>query len=187
VEVEYHDYAGLDAREVGKEVVAVHAESFAQEAYYRCPRDRGLYAVRFAAVTQRPGFRLVTATATEAGVVGFGYGLALTAVSGVWGDALDPLRRGLSIEDQRQTFAVLELAVFPAYRRRRIARHLHDALLASCGEARARLSVHADAEAALCAYRSWGYRRIDDCPDNRLRNDPYQVLGLPLPPRKADR
>ena len=50
----------------------------------------------------------------------------------VWDDALDPLRRGLSIEDQRQTFAVLELALSPAYRRCRIARRLPDALLAGC-------------------------------------------------------
>lgn len=49
-----------------------------------------------------------------------------------------------------------------AWRRQGVARRLHDTLLATVDAERVLLNVHPDSEAAVAAYRAWGYRKVGD-------------------------
>ena len=70
----------------------------------------------------------------------------------------DDLRR----EDGRRTFGLMELAVRAPWRRRGIARRLHETLLGEVTAERVLLNVHPESVAALAAYRSWGYRKVGE-------------------------
>jgi len=130
-----------------------------------------------------PGFRLAVATADEQ-VVGFTFGHELTADTRWWSGALTPLPPEVTAERPGRTFAIIELAVRQPYRRRRIARRLHEALLAGVGAERATLLVRPEAAPALAAYDGWGYR-----PLGPLRPFPgapiYQARVLPLPANQS--
>ena len=73
----------------------------------------------------------------------------------------------------------------PAWRRRELARRLHEALLAGRSESRVVLWVRADAPPARATYARWGYQLIGPVPDR----PPYQVMRLNrgLTTRPADR
>ncbi len=74
------------------------------------------------------------------------------------GFRLVPARDG---DDGRRTFAVIELAVRQAWRRRRIAAALHARLLDGLDVERVTLTVRPEPEAgpARAAYAAWGYRK----------------------------
>jgi ribosomal protein S18 acetylase RimI-like enzyme len=108
---------------------------------------------------QRAGWELVTATVSGE-LVGYIYGFALAAQTRWWEGIQEPVPAGLTDEDGKRTFALSELLVRPAWRRRGIARALHDELIGSRTEERATLLARPGNAAAQAAYRSWGWRRI---------------------------
>lgn len=108
---------------------------------------------------QETNFRLVVAH-DDAQAVGFAMGHDLRPDTGWWDGALTPLSDDITAEHEGRTFAVIELAVLPGYRRRGYARALHAHLLAGLTEERITLLVRPDAEPALRAYERWAYALV---------------------------
>jgi len=160
-------------------VRSVYAEVFAEPPYDEGPDDVARFAAGWALQTAQPGFRL--ALATEDGTpLGFAFGHPLTPSSRFWHGFLEPPPPDVIDEPGGRTFALFELAVVVAARRRGWARALHDALLRDRPESRVGLLCRPEAAAAQAAYRSWGYQRI-----GRIRPGPdtpvYDALVRPLP------
>jgi ribosomal protein S18 acetylase RimI-like enzyme len=107
----------------------------------------------------QPAFQLVVAT-TDGKPVGFAFGHQLTADAKWWQGATTPLPDSIVREYAGHTFAIIELAVAAEYRRRGIAKALHDALLVDANEERATLLVRPEAVPARTAYERWGYARV---------------------------
>ncbi|HEV8556095.1 MAG TPA: GNAT family N-acetyltransferase [Actinophytocola sp.] len=107
----------------------------------------------------QPAFRLVVAT-TDGKPVGFAFGHQLTADTKWWQGATTPLPDSIVREHAGRTFAIIELAVAAEYRRRGIAKAMHDALLVDAKEERATLLVRPEAMPARTAYERWGYARV---------------------------
>ncbi|MGC4849999.1 GNAT family N-acetyltransferase [Micromonospora sp. DT15] len=108
---------------------------------------------------QRAGWELVTATVGGA-LAGYIYGFPLPSQTRWWEGIHEPVPPGFTDEDGKRTFALSELLVHPAWRRRGIAAVLHDELLANRTEARATLLVRPANAAAQSAYRSWGWTKV---------------------------
>jgi ribosomal protein S18 acetylase RimI-like enzyme len=107
----------------------------------------------------QPAFRLVVAT-TDGKPVGFAFGHQLPADTKWWQGATTPLPDSIVREYAGHTFAVIELAVLAEYRRRGIAKAMHDALLVDADEERVTLLVRPEAMPARRAYERWGYARV---------------------------
>lgn len=116
---------------------------------------------RLEAYASRPGFTLVMAYWD--GVL-VGYALGNTFVAGSrWGQGMiTEVEPGLLAEDGQRTFGFNYIMVRQAYRRRGIAKALHDALIATRHEHRACLLVLPDNVAARDAYLAWGWYKIGD-------------------------
>ncbi|MEV1016927.1 GNAT family N-acetyltransferase [Micromonospora sp. NPDC049751] len=108
---------------------------------------------------QRVGWELVIAE-VDGSLVGYIYGFPLPAETRWWEGLHDPVPPGFTDEDGTRTFAISELMVRPAWRRRGIAAALHDGLIAARTEQRTTLLVRPDNVAAQNAYRSWGYTKV---------------------------
>jgi ribosomal protein S18 acetylase RimI-like enzyme len=67
---------------------------------------------------------------------------------------------GFTHEDGKRTFALSELLVRPAWRRRGLAKALHDELLSSRPEERATLLSRPDNDPAQAAYAKWGWQKV---------------------------
>lgn len=116
---------------------------------------------RLEAYASRAGFTLVLAYVNGALV---GYALGNTFVAGSkWGQGMitevDP---ALLVEDGKRTFGFNYIMVRHAWRRRQIAKALHDALIATRFEQRACLLVLPENVAARSAYEKWGWYKIGD-------------------------
>jgi ribosomal protein S18 acetylase RimI-like enzyme len=149
-------HSGAEAGALADRVVGLFAAVFGEPPYLRGPGDVVRFGELFREETARPGFRLVTA---EAGgeLVGFAYGHSLSADTRWW-DGIDP-RPDDAFVDGR-TFVIKELGVAAAWRRRRVGRRLHDALLDGRTEQRATLTVRPEAEPAVAAYQAWGWEAV---------------------------
>jgi ribosomal protein S18 acetylase RimI-like enzyme len=91
-----------------------------------------------------------------------------------------PVPDGFTDEDGARTFAISEIMVHPEYRRRGIARTLHDRLLAARPERRATLLVDPDNTPVRTAYAHWGWTdvaRLLPYPDAPH----FHALVIPLP------
>jgi ribosomal protein S18 acetylase RimI-like enzyme len=78
-------------------------------------------------------------------------------------------------------FGVCELMVSEGYRRRGIARRLHDELLTRRPEPKALLYVRKDNIPALSAYTKWGWHKIGDAqPTPDAPNFDEMQIDLPL-------
>jgi len=121
----------------------------------------------------------VTAKA-ESGLVGFVFGVTLLSTIVWWSRLLTPVPKKMSAERPGRTFAVIELVVRRPWRRRGIARRMHDLLLRDRPEERATLTARPDAYAAQAAYATWGWRKVAQ-KTNPLPGDPvYDILIKPL-------
>jgi GNAT superfamily N-acetyltransferase len=190
-------YDASGARANRAALVAVYAEVYAAQL------DNPFYSVerfgeRFEGQTARPGFALVTAhsavqedgaasngTGAAGGfddLLGYAYGMPLAPTTLWWDGLLDPLSAELLVEDGTRTFAINEIMVRAPWRRRGIAKRLHDALLADRQEKRATLLVDPSNAPARAAYASWGWidlTTIRPFPDAPV----YQSLLLDLESR----
>lgn len=153
----YRTYDTGTVASLGAELIAVHAEIYpeAEDPFHSLDRYREQLA-RHRAV---PGWKLVGGH-LDRELVGYAYGLPLQPGTRAWEGLLTPVPEGFIDEDGRRTFAVCELMVRAPWRRRGVARALHDELLSGRPEARAELLVRPDNAPAQAAYRSWGWYPI---------------------------
>lgn len=117
------------------------------------------YRRQLAGHMQRDGWDLVTATVAD-DLVGYIYGFPLPVETRWWGGIQEPIPAGFTDEDGKRTFAISELMVAPGWRRRGIAKSLHDELLGGRTEERATLLAEPDNTPAQAAYRSWGWQKV---------------------------
>lgn len=151
-----HDAAGMQAQKA--ELLAVYQEVYIErlnQPFFHPDR----FWQRLEGYASRDGFRLVTGR-LDAELVGFTLGETLPENSGWWrgfkGDAQPELLR----ETGTRTFAINELMVRPAWRRRGYAKVLSRELLEGRQEERATLLVRAENTPAYRAYLSWGFEVI---------------------------
>lgn len=145
----------------------LYAEVYAEPPYCEGPADVAEFAADWPRRVGHPHFQLVIAR-WGSEPIGFSFGHQLPAQTGWWDGALTPLPDHITVEYSGRTFAIIEIAVRPRYRRRGVARRMHAALTAGLLEERITLLVRPDAPAPQHAYRSWGYQpvgRIQPFPD----------------------
>lgn len=151
-----HDADGMQAQKA--ELLAVY-----QEVYTERLSQPFFYPERFwhrlEGYAARDGFRLVTGRVGNE-LVGFTLGETLPAGSGWWRGFKGHVDPELLHETGSRTFAINELMVRRAWRRRGYAKALSDALLEGRTEDRATLLVRAENKPAYSAYLSWGFAVI---------------------------
>jgi GNAT superfamily N-acetyltransferase len=111
---------------------------------------------RLEAYAARDGFSLITGQLND-DLVGYTLGYPLPPGARWWQGFRGDIDPKMLEEDGKRTFAVNELMVLPAHRRRGYAHALHDALLADRPEERATLLVRPDNIPARTAYLKWGW------------------------------
>ena len=135
-----------------EDLLALHAEVYGEQP------DDG-FARRFLVLRRQPGF--VLAEARHGGyLVGYAFGAPLRPSTSWWRQLTTPLPEEVTTEHPGRTFALVELAVRPAWRRQGIAGALHDLILENRPEERATLTVPPTATAAQSAFRTWGWRKV---------------------------
>ena len=168
----------LGARAIQDQLFALYAQVYAEQLsdpFYSV----GRFAERFAGHSERPGFRLITGE-VDGELVGYTYGGPLPGRTKWWQGLRGEIAPDLLTEDGRRTFALNEIMVKEAWRRRGIARSLHDVLLADRPEQRATLLVDPGNTPARTAYFSWGWEllgHLQPFPDAPV----YDALVVELP------
>jgi GNAT superfamily N-acetyltransferase len=159
VAVELRD--GSAAAPLLDEILPTYEEVYAEPPYCEGPRDVADFIERFHRQAERPGFRMAIARA-GGDVVGFTFGYLLPADTQWWTGALAELPEGFTREDGERTFVIIELAVLASWRRRGVARQLHETLLDGQAVERVTLTMRPepDAAPAQAAYAAWGYRTV---------------------------
>jgi ribosomal protein S18 acetylase RimI-like enzyme len=129
--------------------------------------DAGDLRRRLPVHAERPGFRLVAATAPE-GLVGFAYGYTGDA-AGAWVDRL-AARIGAEAAGRLVGghLVLAELAVVPAARGRGTGRALLDAVLRDRPEPRVLLQTRDGATPAMRLYERAGFRRLATMPPDAV-------------------
>ncbi|OSZ61546.1 GNAT family N-acetyltransferase [Streptomyces pharetrae CZA14] len=140
----------------------IYAEVFAEPPYREADDDVTATFRRFQTQARKSTFLAGLARAEGGEPVGMAYGYPLGAKTGWWDQLIEPVADDLRREDGRRTFGLMELAVRAPWRRRGIARRLHETLLGGVTAERVLLNVHPESAAALAAYRSWGYRKVGE-------------------------
>jgi ribosomal protein S18 acetylase RimI-like enzyme len=177
LQVSHHDAAAAGSR--ADVLRALYAEIYADKVddpFFSVER----FGERLQTHLTRPGYALVTGE-LDGELVGYAYGLTLLAETQWWNGLKDPLPEEFRRETGERTFAVNEIMVRKPWRRRGIARRLHDALLDGRPEERATLLVEHDNGPAKAAYLKWGWRHVGQLqpfPDAPL----YDSMVLQLRP-----
>lgn len=104
-----------------------------------------------------PRWQCVVGT-IDGNAVGFAYGFALAADNTWWDGLQSPVEPEAIRENGERTFAVSELMVTLPWRKRGVARAIHEELLAGRSETRATLLVDQEHPRVRALYESWGYR-----------------------------
>jgi hypothetical protein len=155
-------FGSLDGREAAAqaaELLAVHAEVYA-EPPYRWDEDRQeQFARRFLVLCRQPGFALAEARHGDY-LVGFACGLPLRPSTDWWRHLTTPLSAEVTTEYPGRTFALTELLVRASWRRQRIGETLHDLIMAGRSEERGTAAVLSAAAPAQSAATRWGWRKI---------------------------
>jgi ribosomal protein S18 acetylase RimI-like enzyme len=143
---------GAQAAAHAEDLLALHAEVYGEQP------DDG-FARRFQVLRRQPGF--VLAEARHGGyLVGYAFGAPLRPSTSWWQQLTTRLPEEVTTEHPGRTFALVELAVRPSWRRQGIAATLHDLILEVRPEERATLTVPPEATAAQAAFRKWGWRKV---------------------------
>ncbi|MCK7626256.1 GNAT family N-acetyltransferase [Streptomyces sp. RS10V-4] len=140
----------------------VYAEAFAEPPYDKGSGDVDANFRRFRSQVRKATFRAALARTGDGEPVGIAYGYPLSPATGWWDRLTTPVSEGLRREDGHRTFGLMELAVRAPWRRRGVARRMHETLLAGATEERVLLNARPDVPAAQAAYRSWGYRKVGE-------------------------
>lgn len=160
--VTYVRYEGREAMSALEVFIGAYEEVYADPPYLEGPIDVGLFVEHYQTHCQRPGMRLVLARDGEE-VIGFAYGYALAPDTRWWQSVRGTeLPAEFTRESGARTWAIIELAVRKAWRRRGVARGLHARLLEGLRVERVTLTVRPEPEAvaARSAYAVWGYRKV---------------------------
>jgi ribosomal protein S18 acetylase RimI-like enzyme len=168
---------GAQAAAYAEGLLALHAEVYGEQS------DDG-FARRFGVLRRQPGF--VLAEARHGGyLVGYAFGVPLRPSTSWWRQLTTPLPEEVTTEHPGRTFALVEVAVRPSWRRQGIAETLHDLILEDRPEERATLTVPPTAIPAQNAFRKWGWRKIARTHDDRPGSPVSDVLIIPLPVEKV--
>ncbi|MBQ1021760.1 GNAT family N-acetyltransferase [Micromonospora sp. D93] len=161
-----------EAKEILDQLVDLYLEVYAGGGdFYSEDRYRRQLELHL----QRAGWELVTATVHGA-LVGYIYGFPLPPQTRWWEGIHEPVPAGFTEEDGTRTFALSELLVCPAWRRRGIAAALHDKLIEGRAEPRTTLLVRPDNAVAQMAYSSWGWSKVTKLQPNWDRAPTFDVL-----------
>ena len=171
---------GLDAVGRADEFAAMATEVYAEPPYGWSEDEAGEFARRFAVQCRQPGF--VLAEARHGGyLVGYAFGMPLRPATSWWRHLTAPLPADVITEYPGRTFALVDLAVRAAWRRRGIGAALYGLVMADRSEERATLTVLPAAGPAQSAYQSWGWRKIARTRDPEPGAPVLDVLILTLP------
>ena len=164
---------GTQAAAHAEDLLALHAEVYGEQP------DDG-FARRFRVQRRQPGF--VLAEARHGGYqVGYAFGMPLRPSTSWWRQLTTLLPDEVTAEHPGRTFALVELAVRPSWRRQGIAATLHDLILEDRPEERATLTVPPTAAAAQQAFRTWGWRKVARTHDAEPGSPVSDVLITALP------
>ncbi len=156
----FQDYGPAQVAEVAWELQDLYAQVYAEPPYCEGESDVSQFAVRLAAQLQEPSFLLIAAWDHDV-LSGYLYGFAISPQSPMWNSVFLSPDPGQHPHDWPYPVAfVSELLVHAGYRRRGLARALHDRFVAARSEPKAVLLAHPDATAAQAAYRQWGWYRV---------------------------
>lgn len=123
-------------------------------------RSRPRFLERLDVHLARDGFAMVTAR-HDGGLIGYVYGIPLPTDTGWWTNFIGDLPADVAeLTYKGAMFAIAELMTVPTWRRRGVARHLHDTLLDLRPEAAATMLVDPANTPALRAYEAWGWHLI---------------------------
>ncbi len=131
-----------------------------------------------------PGWRAVTCFANGE-LIGYSYGFPLPPATRWWQGMQTPVADDFTVEDGHRTFAISEIMVKNQWRRRGIARALHDELLADRPELRATLLAEPENAPAQKAYASWGWHKVAELRPHWTDAPLYDVLVLSLSTRSS--
>ena len=157
--VDIQRYTAESVKSVIADIARVYEVVYHEPPYLEGPEDVAAFIDGLPRRAAQRGFRLVTATADRK-PIGFAFGHQLSPDARWWKGATTPLPDAISREYPGRTFAIIELAVEKPFRRRGIAKAMHDALLVNATEERATLLVRPEAKPAQNAYQRWGYVRV---------------------------
>jgi ribosomal protein S18 acetylase RimI-like enzyme len=168
-----HAVKALDA------IAPVYETVFALPPYFEGPRDVAGFLQGYRHECAMPGFRLVLTHHGDT-VTAFAYGYLLQSTTTWWEGFLDTKpEEETAREDGRRTFVIKEIAVLSAYRRKGLARSLHQALLDGVTAERVTLAVRPDAGPALALYAALGYETVGLTRPWEVAPT-YRVMLLPL-------
>jgi ribosomal protein S18 acetylase RimI-like enzyme len=179
--ITFEQLDGKQAAAHADELRALHAEVYADPPCRRAAADDAArFIERFRVQCRQPGF--VLAEARHGGyLVGYAAGMPLRPATSWWRDLTTPLPEDVTAEHPGRTFALVELAVRPSWRRQGIASTLHDLLLANRPEERATLTVAPGAIPAQGAFAKWGWRKIARVRATEPDESVADILLTPLP------
>jgi ribosomal protein S18 acetylase RimI-like enzyme len=163
------------------QLVAVYRAAMGAAPFHETEVETGWFAQELAGEVGEDGFRCWTAH-EDGRLVGFAYGLPTPAVPddgwyGLLRAAVGPAQAETWLVGQ---FAVVWLAVHPAWRGRGLGRRLLERLLAGAGTERAWLITHDLDTPARGLYRSLGFQELGRGPLGWHDADRV-VLGAELP------
>lgn len=156
------EFASVDREQAARhleELTGLYTEVYAEPPYEWGSDHAALFAQRFHGQRQQDGFTLIEAR-DEGQLVGMGFGVTLLPNTKWWQNLTTPVGGRVTKEYSNRTFALVELLVRAPWRRRHIARSIHNGLLTGRIEERATLTVLPAAKAAQAAYRNWGWRAV---------------------------
>ena len=135
---------GAQAAAAAGDLLALHAEVYAEPPYALDDHDAARFTDRFRVQRRQPGF--VLAEARHGGyLVGYAMGMPLRPSTSWWRDLTTALPGDVTAEHPGRTFALADLVVRASWRRQGIGRALHDLVLAG-------RRGTGDAHRAACGY-----------------------------------
>ena len=148
--------------EVWPTLVEVYAEVYAREIAEDEFFSVGSFEDRLRGHTSAPNWEAVVGS-VDGQVVGYAYGYTLRAGRSWWVALRTPVDDESLIEETgSRTFGLAEIMVKGPWRKRGIARAIHDELLARRAEERAALFVERAHPRVRALYEGWGYRWLGE-------------------------